>query len=878
MTSMITNYANVLKNKQAEHKQNNPTQDSLRTHVKAYAPKGKLLEPDTISLSRDAESIKFFADGIKGKGNDYSIGRINDVTIKLAGIGIAAMIATSKGSPLRKTMEFVGLGTWLAAMHWWPKLAINKPLKYLKGVDLDLEYQNSAGQKKKFYQDPQFMCWDLMSDEEIHKMGDKLGVPRNIENRRKAVENKARQVAVQGNTLGLLTAGFATPLISALVADKIDKKILLNAAPAINDARADKMASQMRERIADDVTNSETIEFIKRKVTADMPDSAKEEIKTALKAKSEDITLRNAIDKTVDRIFQDRQNVSSTINATEDLHVGLAKIIDEKNVTAELVEEIKKSLLKYDSKITTRNIGLYLDEMEEFLLNNTKYDLEDIREKVVPQIKKYLTSQRELVVKSPDEIVGQLVEMSKMIDLYDKKVYKDFENGFFKLIGTGETSVNAKLWRQMGKDMTKALNISDKNLEAIVKDIYSVTDDGKLIDRTTVLSNIFDDIISDSNKLNSTVKKLGEIATKVYQQNEKHVLFSLEYLDSMQQALSKTSTVGNLDEFSQMMKVLLSVQRQNVLKNYIGNNETVFSPIRVLNSLRQAKNLSEAIAVEKGIPAEEVFASLKKIILSGQSTDYFLNKLDVFDNIVKGPDDFRKISDIVFANLSDDIKAMLPEDLAVRIDATNNLQKHLLVNLTDDVKLEYLKPNSQEAIDALRRMGLYKYADELFDIRFDNPDKIINAIANAAKQNDEKLAELQTILKLSADDLQAIKSGNLDSLYATCYGSWDKGSGFLESGRHKLKSILNYLGLQDLDGVSSISVVKSKDVKVANIVGQDFYSFVKTNAPDALNYNRWFKRIGISFLALCGITAFAISQFGKRNEFNPDIYKKRKNA
>jgi len=877
MTSMLTDYANILKSKQKETK-TTVSQDSLRTHVKAYAPKGKLLEPDSFSLSRDLESAKFFVDGINGKGNDYSIGRINDIAIKLGGIGIAAIIATSKASPLRKTMEFIGLGTWLAAMHWWPKLAINKPIKYLKGVDLDLEYQNSAGQKKKFYQDPQFMCWDLISDEEINKMGDKLGVPRNIENRRKAIENKARQVAVQGNTLALLTAGFATPLIASLVADKIDKKVLLNFAPVVNDVRAEKMAQRLADEINKDVVNPDTIEFIKSKVTKDMSGTVKEEIKTALQAKTEDITLRRTIASTVDRIFQERGNLSSTIATTEDFHVGLANIIDEKNVTAELVESLKKLSQNHNLVLNRENIGLYLDDMEEFLLDKTKYDLEDIREKVMPRIKKFLSSQKAVVAKSPDEISEQLIQMSKMIDLYDKKVYRDFENGFFKLIGTGEGSVNAKLWRQMGSDIAKALKISNKNLEDIVKDITKVNGDGKIIDRTAILSNIFEDVIADTSKLNSTIRNLGEIAQKVSTQNEKYVLFSLDYIDQMQRALDQTIKGGNLDQFSQTLKVLLSIQRQNVLKNYIGNNETAFSPIRVLNSLKQAKEMATTIASEKGIPADEVFESLKQAILRGQTTDYFINKLDVFGNIVKDEKDFRKVADIIFANLSDEIKASLPAELAEKIDANNNLQKHLLVNLTDDVKLEFLKPNSEEAINSLRRMGLYKYADELFDIRFNDPDKIINAIAAVARGNDEKLAELRTILRLSPEDIAAIKAGNLDSLHAICKGSWDKGSGFFESGRHRLKSILNYLGLDDLANISTISVLKSRDTKVANLVGQDLYSFVKTNAPETLNYNRWFKRVGVAFLALCGVTAFAISQLGKRNEFNPDIYKKRKSA
>ena len=252
MPSMIQSYVNLMQQRQ----NNSPyyTQDAWRTHVKAYAPKGKLLKPDRIGLvsaiKSDAQSLRYFADGINGKGNDYSIGKINDVAIKLGGLGIAGMLASSVGSPLKKGMEFIGLACWLAAMSLWPKLAINAPIKHFKGVDLDLEYKNSAGNKKNFYADPQFLCWDLFSDKQIHEMGDKLGVPRNIHNRRKAIENKARQVSIQGNTLTTLTAGFATPLIASLAADQIGKRAYV---PFLEKMRALKATALREEMLVNNV-------------------------------------------------------------------------------------------------------------------------------------------------------------------------------------------------------------------------------------------------------------------------------------------------------------------------------------------------------------------------------------------------------------------------------------------------------------------------------------------------------------------------------------------------------------------------------------------------------------------------------------------------
>ena len=55
----------------------NKKQDDLRTHVVAYKPIGKLVETDSIGIKsairNDINSLKYFVDGIQGKGNDYSV-------------------------------------------------------------------------------------------------------------------------------------------------------------------------------------------------------------------------------------------------------------------------------------------------------------------------------------------------------------------------------------------------------------------------------------------------------------------------------------------------------------------------------------------------------------------------------------------------------------------------------------------------------------------------------------------------------------------------------------------------------------------------------------------------------------------------------------
>ena len=58
-------------------------------------------------------------------------------------MGIAGVLATSKMFPFAKGMEFVGLGTWFAAMALWPRV-LGVPIQMKTGVNINQRYIDSA--------------------------------------------------------------------------------------------------------------------------------------------------------------------------------------------------------------------------------------------------------------------------------------------------------------------------------------------------------------------------------------------------------------------------------------------------------------------------------------------------------------------------------------------------------------------------------------------------------------------------------------------------------------------------------------------------------------------------------------------------------------
>ena len=123
-----------------------------------------------------AYDVKAVKDGFTGEANDHQLGRLNDVGLKLGGIGIATYLASRTSDPRARLMEYVGLGTFLAAMSLYPKIAINKPGELVHGFEIDKEYIDDQGRKKSVFQDSNYIPFDMyrgeVPSEDLDLIGD----------------------------------------------------------------------------------------------------------------------------------------------------------------------------------------------------------------------------------------------------------------------------------------------------------------------------------------------------------------------------------------------------------------------------------------------------------------------------------------------------------------------------------------------------------------------------------------------------------------------------------------------------------------------------------------------------------------------------------
>ncbi len=235
---------------------------STKGRVKPLDDKGKLLpsrifgSPITYAkdLKDDFVSMKNAA---KGKANDHQLGRINDVAMKIGSLALATYLFVKNPLKLSKAMEYAGFGTFFASMAIWPKLAIQAPIKARTGVDIHQKYIDSQGRKKMLYQDPQYVLTDLYSREDLDKMGKGLKVDENLPDRDNFIKQRAQKTALQGNTLWMMTAGIATPVMSALgcrtlekpIANAMEKADLIATEKAVNTPEIFKTTSGLKSKI-----------------------------------------------------------------------------------------------------------------------------------------------------------------------------------------------------------------------------------------------------------------------------------------------------------------------------------------------------------------------------------------------------------------------------------------------------------------------------------------------------------------------------------------------------------------------------------------------------------------------------------------------------
>jgi hypothetical protein len=361
-----------------EHKPYLEAEGVIKTDnlVKPLPGKGHLIH-DTIltgpryfikDIGYDIASVK---NSYQGKVSDHQAGRLNDIGLKLGGVGIATYLASQTSNPKARIMEYVGLGAFLTAMDVYPKIAINKPAEWMHGHDIDKWYIDDQGRKKSVNQDSNYVPYDLYrgeaEGEDLDEIGDKMGIPRDLKNRHEVIKEQMRKIAIQSNTLWMLTAGLATPAMTALACCGLENYVI---SPALGKARnvennykietalaSTKKMSLNLDEISGNSLSSDVESILKNYTGKEIP---KEEIDNIIEICTKDIDENAAkgIRQDLTKLFQTSAGKKSVI-------------IDPETVNA-MVESAKNTITKSNK------------EMFEPVLVPTKQEIIDAIKRVSP--------------------------------------------------------------------------------------------------------------------------------------------------------------------------------------------------------------------------------------------------------------------------------------------------------------------------------------------------------------------------------------------------------------------------------------------------------------------------------------------------------------
>ena len=528
--------------------------------VKPLPPKGHLIH-DNIGnsvkyffedIAYDMKSVK---NGFNGTANDHQLGRLNDVGLKLGGVGIAAYLASRTTNPKARLMEYVGLITFLTSMSLYPKIAINAPAKIINGFDIDKQYIDDQGRKKSVMQDGNYVPFDMylgkLKEEDLDAIGDSMGVPRNIKNRHDVVKEQMRKVSVQNNTLWMLTAGLATPLMTALACCGFEQLIGKGMEASRNKnynteiENLLKITSEMSiDEVKDNTFSKDVARLLSGYKGKEVPENEFKTLLTMLTDQLDNNTsegIKADLEKLLRKGSDGKDLFVLNSDSGDDIIAAIKNVIPKKQAqtleqailpTKSEVETAIKQVVKdadfADSKaVSSENLVKIREALNNVLKEKfskveglSKEGLEALRHDALDNIMKTLSSKKTLFM--DESAFNDIVSLSKIISEFkdnqkalDKcksfkfeqapetvlaRYYGKFENAFLKELGISFGDL-----RKMRDSSSYTQELLDKKMTELCKDEARYT---KTMERLSKIISEMEVALNGSNPDESYVQKL----------------------------------------------------------------------------------------------------------------------------------------------------------------------------------------------------------------------------------------------------------------------------------------------------------------------------------------------------------------------------------
>ena len=701
-----------------------------------------------------AYDMKAVRDGFSGKAKDHQTGRLNDVGLKLGGIGIASYLASQTSDPKMRVMEYVGLGAFLACMQLYPMIGINAPSRLIQGYDIGKEYIDDQGRKKSVFQDGNYIPYDLYrgeyTGEDLDIIGDRMGIPRGIKNRDELTKEQMRKIAIQNNTLWMLGAGFATPVMTALLCCGIEKIL----SPAMEIARNKRYNSKIESVLKDtqnmslnvgDIDSNalskkvekflasykgkelpkaeveNLVKLLSDEVDENLTSGIREDLNKLLKSQKEAFVLGDNFADDIAKVIAESStgrkkvtfNEVFTLSNTE-LEQALKNIgSDGKYISADKLKDFKGELKKiFGAKIeasTYNKDALYMEQ------NN-----------VIENISKALQKKPSYFVS--EECLKDITDLAKVLGDFKVKEHALDKCKSFKVEHSPET-VLARSYKKFENALFDALNISFKELKQM-KDSEAFTQE--------ILEKKIQALVSNEEKYTKTIEKLAKIMseTEVRLHGESSTESYLKdlitaYENAYNNTAKRINSIGE-GKFSKTINKLIKEDVNGELKNSIQSREDLFNLIDGLqkpfkpgienygeNAMKVAEEMSKGVGSSKELAITRIIDRIQGV---ENSQRRMLHVLDMYKREVP--------QDAYGKHLNETVKEVLLKatsaDHTMKLNTDNNPKYY-----QDIMKTGWEAPINESTKKAVEKAGGVEKGNI-----FERFEKYLQRMLDLAGQND----------------------------------------------------------------------------------------------------------------------------------------------
>ncbi len=575
--------------------------EDLKQHANDVKPndaKAKLVKQNPISGTASAikdnfnDGLNFFKAAKTGKMNDNNLGRINDLGMKAGALLIATFLATHAKTKTEALMQFIGGTTFFASMALWPKIFINLPARIIHGFPIDEKYISAQGDKKDLYLDNQFIPTGLHSKKQKEREMKRMGINPNELNAEEKWFRKRQKTALQNRTLWMATAGFATPLMTALVGNyvqpKVENAVIEHEFKKVKDILSDDNALNNYLIKQQDLSNAEALEHLFTQVKGKKLDDEfyKKlaellqigDLSQNMKDKDNWKPLESLKSNKLIEALKELQEQKSIVDEEslrellENTHQATGAALKLNGPKTKLSEETINSIIEQlgenktlenlrkvlNSKETKKQLG---DEQIKAILNEVKTDNEEFF-KAIREYDKNFLSKIKGRIKGFLDLMNPVVG-SKSESIYTKQ-YNDLMSEISKRLGITKYQDLKKIKKQGNSAATKLLQ--EKIQELIAQDKNYIDGFNKFVDITTShlgdrnLQSFENDIraafgdnfplLRDRKKLEDFlkyVKSADESNTKLLPENKTWLMQIFEDYSTTEQSAPKKASIDVLN-------------------------------------------------------------------------------------------------------------------------------------------------------------------------------------------------------------------------------------------------------------------------------------------------------------------------------------------